>query len=147
MHLIGHHAGEPRLIWLYDIHLLAGLLKDSEYRRFLDEAAAPAAVRAACHAALALTQRYIPSERTDRLCCALDPGPGERWRMNRFYLTGLFADASAVGRGRRLRFVGQHIFPSAAYMVKRFDIRHRWQLPFWYAVRIGRAIPKLFRRR
>lgn len=147
VHLIGHHAGELRLIWLYDIHLLAELLDDSEYRRFLDEAAAPAPMRAACHAALALTQHYIPSERIDALCRALDPGAGARWRMNRFYITGLVADAGAVGRGKRLRFVGQHVFPSADYMMKRFAIRHRWQLPFWYAMRIGRAIPKLFRRR
>lgn len=147
MHLMGHHADEVRLIWLYDIHLLVAALSDSEYQRFLDEAAGPAAMQAACHGALALTQRYIPGERTDALCQALDPGPGARWKTNRFYLSGLLADAGAVGRGNRLRFAAQHLFPSKDYMIKRFGIRHRWQLPFWYAIRIVRALPKLFRRR
>lgn len=147
LHLVGHHAGEVRLIWLYDIHLLAASMSNSEYQRFVAKAMSPPPVRAACHAAMEVTQRYIPGERTDELRRTLDPGAGARWAMDRTYLAGLIDDASAVGKGDRLRFVTQHVFPTADYMVKRFGIRHRWQLPFWYVVRIGRAVPKLFRKR
>lgn len=147
LHLIGHHPGEIRLIWLYDIHLLAAALSAAGRRRFLDKAMARPQARAACHAAFELTQRYLPAGPTDDLRRALDPGSGARWKVDRTYLAGLVEDAGAVGRGKRLRFVAQHVFPSAGYMMKRFGIRHRWQLPFWYAVRIGRAVPKLFRRR
>lgn len=147
LHLIGHHPGELRLLWLYDIHLLAASLSTGECRRFMDQAMERPQVRAACHAALEATQRYIPGEPTDELRRALDPGPGARWRGGRSYLAGLVEDAAAVAKGKRLRFVTQHVLPSSDYMMKRFGIRHRWQLPFWYVVRIGRAVPKLFRRR
>lgn len=147
LHLIGHHADEIRMIWLYDIHLLIASMSESDYQRFLSRSLKPAPLRAACHAALVLTQRYLPTERTDALRRALDPGAEARWAMDRTYLHALIADAGAVGRGNRLRFVAQHVFPSADYMMKRFAIRRRWQLPFWYALRIGRALPKLFRRR
>lgn len=147
LHLVGHHADEIRMIWLYDLHLLVASMNDAEYQRFLDRSLKTVPMRAACHAALELTQRYLPEERTDALCRALDPGAKAQWATDQRYLDGLIGDVSAIGRGNRLRFVAQHMFPSADYMMKRFGIRHRWQLPFWYVVRIGRAVPKLLRRR
>lgn len=147
LHLVGHHADEIRLIWLYDLHVLVSSMNESEYERFLDRSLRTAPLQAACHAALEATQRYLPAERTDALCRALDPGVKARWAMDQRYLDGLLGDVSAIGRGNRLRFVAQHLCPSADYMIKRFGIRRRWQLPYWYVVRIARAIPKLFRRR
>lgn len=147
LHLIGHHGGGVRLIWLYDIHLLAASLGSAERERFLEKAMDTTPVRAACHAALSLTHRYLPSGDTDALRRTLDPGGGARWRAGQSYLAGLVADGAAVGRGNRLRFMAQHIFPSSEYMIRRFGIRRRWQVPFWYGIRIARAIPKLFRRR
>ncbi len=147
LHLIGHHANDVRLIWLYDIHLLAASLDPAERRRFLDRATERGQIRAACHAALELTQRYLPAEHNDTLRRALDPGTGERRILEQRYITDLLEDATAVGRGNRLRFAAQHLFPSPDYMTRRFAIRHRWQLPFWYAIRIARALPKLFRLR
>jgi len=147
LHLIGHHAYEIRLIWLYDIHLLVESLSASEKSGFLDKARSHPRVRAACHAALAVTQRYLPTERTDALCRALDPGSGARWKLERTYLASLMDDARAVGPGHRLRLLAQHVFPSRQYMLRRFPIQHRWQLPFWYGLRLARALPKLMRRR
>jgi hypothetical protein len=146
LHLIGHHANDVRLIWLYDIHLLAASLDTAGRRRFLARARERSQIRVACHAALEQTQHYIPGQPVDELRRALDPGDGSRWKSDRRHLAVLLDDAEAIGRGNRLRFAAQHVFPPADYMMKRFDIRHRWQLPFWYLVRIGRAIPKLFRR-
>lgn len=147
LHLVGHHPGEVRLIWLYDIHLLVASMTEGERRLFVERAREPPQVRAACHAALDATRRYIPGEPVDALRQALDPGPGGRWRGERTYLAGLVEDAASIERGNRLRFLAQHVFPTSSYMIRRFGIRRRWQLPFWYAVRIARAIPKLFRRR
>lgn len=147
LHIVGHHAGEIRMIWLYDIHLLSASLSSTQHRRFLDRARGQPQARAACHAALELTQRYLPADHNDALRRALDPGTGERRNLEQRYITDLLEDATAVGRGNRLRFAAQHLFPSPDYMTRRFAIRHRWQLPFWYAIRIARALPKLFRLR
>ena len=147
IHLIGHHSSDVRMIWLYDMHLLVHALSDVQRREFLSICVGHSEMRSACHAALSLTQRYMPSERTDELRGQLDPGPRAAITLEHSYLTRLLDDARALHRGQRSAFFRQHLFPSADYMVRRFGIRHRWQLPFWYGVRIARAVPKLFRRR
>lgn len=146
-HLVGHHLGEPRMIWLYDIHLLVQTLSEADKQRFLERAARQPILQAACHAALNLTGKYLPADNVTALAQALDPGPGRRWRTQEHYLRRLLDDAHAVGRGRRLQLLRQHLFPSRAYMMRRFGIQRRWQLPFWYAIRFARAVPKLFRDR
>lgn len=147
LHLVGHHANDIRMIWLYDIHLLAHALSDSRVEDFLDAAGRRTEVRAACHAALATTQRYMPTARMQALARSLDPGPGSRVRLGERRMARLWADARAVGRGNRLQWMRQNVFPSRSYMMRRFGIRRGWQLPFWYGIRILRAVPKLFRRR
>lgn len=146
IHLIGHHPREARLIWLYDIHLLTASMSHAQEELFLEQARRRPEIQAACHAALQLTAKYLPAPRNSGLCRELDPGTRSRGSIHRRRLGGLLDDARALSAGRRLRFIRQHAFPSPEYMTKRFHIRHRWQLPYWYAARIGRAIPKLFRR-
>lgn len=99
LHLIGHHGGDVRMIWLHDIQLLAAALSDSEHRRFLDKAMDNARVRAACHAAMALTQRYLPTGRVDDLGRELDPGAGARLAASGTYLAHLAEDALAIDKG------------------------------------------------
>ncbi len=147
LHLIGHHSNEIRLIWLYDIHLLIASLAEAEQSRFLEKAKGATEAQSACHTAIALTQRYLPSHRSYDLLQGLPPNPADRSVSARSYAGRLITDGRALSREDRLRFIRQHLFPSADYMVRRFGIRHRWQLPFWYGVRIVRAVPKLFRRR
>lgn len=147
LHLVGHHASDIRMIWLYDIHLLADALSDSQVEDFLDAAGSRTEVRAACHGALAATQRYMPTPRTEALARSLDPGPGSRVYLEERRMSRLWADARAVGRGRRLQWLRQHLFPSRSYMMRRFGIRRGWEVPLWYVLRIWRAIPKLFRKR
>ena len=38
IHRVAHHHGHERLIWLYDLHLLAGALRVTEVERFLNTA-------------------------------------------------------------------------------------------------------------
>jgi hypothetical protein len=34
------------------------------------------------------------------------------------------------------------IVPDAEWMIARYDVRHRWSLPFWYAFRAFELITK-----
>jgi len=145
VHLVGHHLGEPRLIWLYDIYLLVQALCDAERERLVARVKGEAALQAACHRALSVTSYYLPGERLEGLIGTLDPGESRRWPEQERYLSRLMDDARAAGPGNRLRLAFQHLFPARRYMMRRFGIRHRWQLPFWYGIRIARALPKLFR--
>lgn len=147
LHLIGHHWHEVRLIWLYDIFLLTSSLSSTELERFAASAKQNEALCTACHQGLSLTQKYIPNSPQATLIHELGPGLGAAIGPNRYYGGRLLDDARALGFEDKLRFVRQHAFPSPQYMTSRFGIRHRWQLPFWYVFRIGRALPKLFKRR
>lgn len=146
IHLIGHHSHDIRMIWLYDIHLLIGSLTETQRAVFVQEALRRRESRSACHAALTLTHHYLPAEPTDLARRALDPGPRQRLNPTRRYFTRLLEDVKSTDRSSRFQLVKQHLFPSPDYMIRRFDIEQRWQLPLWYAVRIGRALPKLLRR-
>jgi len=146
LHLFGHHPGERRLLWLYDMHLLLESLTDAERKVFVRAALRDRQTQSTCHAALAMAGRYLPTPRNAQLCRALDPGPGARRAPNHAHLGRLLDDLRAVRGQNRWRFMKQHALPSAHYMVERFGIRRRWQIPFWYVLRIGRALPKLFRR-
>jgi len=146
IHLIGHHSQDVRMIWLCDIHMLIDSLTESQRAGFREEALRSRESQSACHAALTLTQHYLPAEATEKLCRALDPGPRHRLNPKRRYFTRLLEDVKSTDTGSRFQLVKQHLFPSPNYMIRRFNIEQRWQLPLWYAVRIGRALPKLLRR-
>jgi hypothetical protein len=45
----------------------------------------------------------------------------------------------------RLRFVFSNTFPQRAYMARRYGAQRAWQLPFWYAFRLGDGLLKLLR--
>jgi len=145
IHLAGHYLDDIKLIWLYDIHLLAGSLSDAERGRFLRHAASGPALHAACSAGLALAHDHLPSTSLAGLKNALgDDGAGY---ARRAYAGHLLQDIRALRGADRWRLLRQHLFPSARYMRERFGVRRRAALPWWYAVRLARAIPGLFRRR
>ncbi|MGA8259974.1 MAG: nucleotidyltransferase family protein [Arenicellales bacterium] len=146
VHLIGHHSADTRLIWLYDIHLLANALSEAQCHDFLRAAAAHAEMKSACRASLELTGLYLPTRRTRDLSRLLGSATGVRAPAVRSRFMHLLQDARAVRGSDRIAFVRQHLFPSPAYMTRRYGIKRRWQLPFWYVIRIGRALPKLFGR-
>ncbi len=148
LHLVGHHANEPRLIWLYDIHLLTQALSEDGREKFLERASGHAELMAACRAALTLTRRDLPAAPTAELAAMLGPHGRAPQRHPSSYFGRLWEDARALDdTASRLRLARQHLFPSSGYMVRRFGIRNRWALPFWYVFRIVRAFPKLLRRR
>jgi hypothetical protein len=45
----------------------------------------------------------------------------------------------------RFRFVWSNLFPQRAYMVKRYKMKRTWELPYWYAYRLGDGLTKLAR--
>jgi hypothetical protein len=45
----------------------------------------------------------------------------------------------------RLRYAWRNMFPQADYMMARYQIEYRWQLPFWYIYRVATGLPRLAR--
>lgn len=132
-----------RLIWLYDIHLLAQAMTGEQWDDFV-EIADRKGLRAICLDAFERTQACFNTAVPDRVRDALTrPGPTE---IPTAYLNANIArrhwlDFRAMdGIGSRLDLFREVFFPSAGFMRNRFpDARIKW-LPWLYARRFFEGI-------
>lgn len=141
IHRVAHHYDSPRLLWLYDIHLIASGLDRQAFGRFTDLAAA-GAMTAICARGLRLAREFfhtaLPDEAMNALAAHTSPEPSAVFlRRGRRKVDTLLLDLRLVGswsaRGAMLR---QHLFPPATYMLARYDVSNRLLLPALYARRI-----------
>ena len=151
VHRVAHHHGDERLLWLYDIHLLANVMDRELFERFSD-LAAKKQIRAVCAEGLRLAHRWLhtrlPAEVLHSLAAqhAVEPtavyvGPPLR------QVDVLVSDLRALGAwSARWRLLREHLFPPAAYMLQRSGVSSRRLLPALYASRIVRGAWRWFRR-
>lgn len=150
LHLLAHHRDQRRLIWLYDIHLLAAGLDD--------EGATELARRAREEGLVAVTGRCLREVR-DLLHTPLHPRlgalleaadrrdePGVRWLDHGGGMRGAWIEFQAAGPwSRRLRWLGQALFPSPAYMRARHPGAPALLLPWLYLRRAARGAARYWR--
>jgi Uncharacterised nucleotidyltransferase len=142
IHRAAHHHDAPDLIWIYDIHLIAGRLDADAWARFA-WLAADRQVSAICARGLALAQRHfhtpVPREWQQRSAPLrrrpLEPSAvllrGDLRPVDR-----LRADLRALHRRQRTRLLREHLFPPASYMRAKYGVRSRTLLPALYAYRM-----------
>lgn len=141
MHRMQHAAeGQSnRLIWLYDIHLLARSFSPAEWSDWLDLARSKGlcsicldGLRAA---SLCLTTP-VPASVMTGLTAA---SAGEWLRPDRFSCAAAHALSAlrALPNWRsRCQWAREHLFPAADYMLAKYDTRDARLLPFLYLRRI-----------
>lgn len=154
LHLLGHHGGDPRLIWLLDIQLLLRQLESAQAEillRCMREHGLSAAMVRAMDTALPLfpledvtiVERIRSDARRDGNG-ALDP----ETLTDSSPLGQALHDLRALdGAGQRLTWLRQHLFPRAEYMKSHYSLRRTWLLPLFYLWRILRGGVKLLRPR
>jgi hypothetical protein len=141
IHRLAHHQAQERLIWLYDIHLLAEQLDDSgwnELRRWCERAHVAGLCADGLDRALRLFGSRVPAGSLRELA-----GMG-RQEPSRSYLAGrvgrrdvLLSDLALLpGWRERLRLVREHAFPPAPFMLQRYGATRRVYLPLLYAHRL-----------
>lgn len=134
LHLVGHHHSTPRLIWLYDIHLLHASMSIEE----LQAAAALARERKivmAFDAAIALSLNWFGDRRDAAL-----PHPAPT------AMEELIDDLRCTpGIRSKLRLMGEHLFPPAAYVMEKYGVTSRAALPALYLRRAFGASTRLFK--
>jgi len=152
VHPVMHHRNCERLVWTYDIHLLASRLTREEWDRFLDVAIARQ-VAAICAQSLALARSRldttIPGHVAARLAGAGTDEPSaaylqprRRWRHE------LGSNLRALPRWRdRLRLLREVLFPDPRYMSRVYGLtpgaaRGLW-LPALYLDRGFRGVMKV----
>jgi hypothetical protein len=151
IHRVAHHAEEDRLIWTYDIHLLAEHLTDAERERFVSLVTAKQLV-AVCADGLALAHRTFGGAGTASLLARLIPSKAPLEASAVYLIRGrrkvdvLVSDLRALrGLKERSKLIREHLLPSAKYMRETYGIRAPALLPFYYVWRIARGAREWFR--
>lgn len=150
LHRSAHHHNSDRLIWLYDIHLLASSLSTEEWSLTLNAATERRLedfVRAGLDAAAAQFATPIPHAVREALeKAAADRAPEiSQFAPGRAEVRLLLSDFRHLsGWSDRIRFVREHLLPSPAYMAHRYRTANRAVLPFLYLHRIVTGARRFF---
>jgi hypothetical protein len=145
VHRVAHHHGPERdkLIWLYDVHLVAERLTDEQSAAFA-ALAKRRRIAAICADGLALACRRFRTRLPDGLLNALtraaadDPhAPSAVYlRPGMRRVDVLVSDLSALPSwSQRAHLLGEHLFPPPSYMRETYGIGGRACLPALYAWR------------
>ncbi|MBI4526966.1 MAG: nucleotidyltransferase family protein [Deltaproteobacteria bacterium] len=130
------HYGGNRLIWLYDIHLLASSLPPEDWELFI-RAAEEKRLRAICLDGLSVAaqalgtclpkkalQALVVEPRSEDISVA--PFSGRHWRWQISELLAL------PDWRQRMTLMREHLFPPASYMLQKYRKTDRRLLPFLY---------------
>ncbi len=152
LHRTAHHGTSTRLIWLYDIHLLANQLSERDWQDLATlarERGLAAVIASGLAAASAKIGTAVPQTVTDRLnadsadtdadILAFLSGPQPHIQV-------AVSDWKRLrGWRARARFAREHLFPTPRYMRDRYQIRSQAALPFLYAHRLATGSVKWLR--
>jgi hypothetical protein len=147
VHRLAHHQGNDRLIWLYDLKLLAARLTTGEWSELRDLACANR-IAGFCldglRSAKARLGSELPPEIEDALAAAAPAEP------SRAFVEGpvtrrdvLLSDLKVLHSWNdRIRLVREHAFPPPAFIQQRYGTTSRWLLPALYVHRLVTGVSK-----
>ena len=150
MHRVAHMTSgeENRLIWLYDIHLLAEQLSDEEWLSFTNLAQSRE-LSGICLDGLKTTRSYLATRLPDEVMVALQKsaagekaGIGMGQSRVAMELSNLRAIPNMKGR---LGLIKERLFPDTHYMLTKYQTSHRILLPYLYLRRIIEGMAKTLR--
>lgn len=152
VHPVMHHRNVERVLWIYDVHLLASILSSDELEE-LAWLARTKAVAGVCAHQLRLAQTAfgtaVPEAVFAVLARAGEPEPSAAYlaserRWHDELISSVRGLRSAGDRARLLREV---LFPSPGYMLGAYGLRGKplgpWLLPALYVYRNLRGLWKI----
>ena len=151
IHRVAHHNDCEKLLWIYDIHLLATGM-DRATLEHVAECAAEKGIRAVCRRGLGLAHHWfhtdVPSDVVRALASVDAVEPSAAYLGGRLRpVDVLWSDLKTMGRWRdRWRLVREHLFPPARYMRERYGVSNALFLPALYVHRGGRGARSWFGR-
>lgn len=143
------YYGGNRLIWHYDVFLLAQSFTALQWRDFIDQAARKG-LRKISHDALKIASDTIGAPYPDNVRQELESAgvsePVAKY-LSAGWIRQSWKDLLAIpGSRNRLRFVRETVFPSAAYMRSKYHEVPKTPLIWLYARRaVGGLIKRMFR--
>jgi hypothetical protein len=148
VHRVAHHRNSDRLIWLYDIHLLASAIGPRDWEACVDLISIKR-LRSICSSGLARAQACfgttVPQTWLDPLqAVSPESEPAAAFlHADRTKLDILRSDLQALpGWRSKLTIIREHLFPPAAYIRRAYGVTNPAVLPLAYAFRIAKGVGK-----
>lgn len=141
IHRLAHHQDHERLIWLYDIDLLARRASADEWEEIV-RLAFMRRLRGVCLSGLLRAREAfgtpLPEPGILRLRAPADAEPSAAWvRGHQRPLDVLQADLRVLPSWReRVQLLREHAFPPTAFVLERYGVTSRAWLPVLYAHRL-----------
>lgn len=151
LHRAAHHIHEDRLIWQYDIHLLANKLNQNQWNRFI-QLAKERKICTLCidglHKAKNNFHSLIPNAILEKLSSSASSNEPSfaLLKQNRNRLDDIRSDFKSIQTSsQRFRLLFEHVFPPLSYMRQRYPNSTPLSLPFYYLRRFIKGVFKLLR--
>jgi hypothetical protein len=143
-----HHTAD-RLIWLFDIKLLAQRFREGDWKEFARLAQAKG-LRRVCEEGMRLAKERLGGTYPEALLAAFSALGDDEKPLR--YLEGSkmrqqWMDFGALGPLQRVRFLRELFFPPAEFMLRRHPARGRASLPWLYIGRAAGGVIKALRSR
>jgi len=148
-HRAGHFAySGDRLIWLYDIHLLAQSLNEADAAAFCAKAK-KLAIAAVCADAIAVAKDWFDTQLSAPLATLLRTRPNDEAfaillqgssRQDGIKLRALLTLKDLSSWRQRLRFLLQKALPPPEFMLWRYKAKSKYALPCLYLRRLAEAV-------
>lgn len=136
-----------RLIWLYDIYLMASTLEQDQWNRFL-KWAIEKKICNICKDGLTQTESLFPASIPPSVLMTLqEKGANEDVSMataSSAWKMAMLDFKTLPNWNSRLLLLKEHLLPSAAYILRKYDSHNRALLPYFYLKRILQGIGKRF---
>ena len=153
VHRVAHHQDNERLIWLYDIHLLAEKVSVDQMRSFA-RLAKEKKVAAICARGLWLSKQWFGTAVSQELCESLRVEAGEhepsaaylRIKHQRLLSEFILNWQTLPTFEKKIRFLLECVFPSPDYMFKKYSTHLYLLLPFLYFFRLSSGFMKCLKR-
>ena len=146
VHPSAHHAGAARMIWSWDVHLLAHALSAYEWATFA-ALAVDRGVAAECAGSLAHARAWFGTPVPPSIDGLLGVASEHDVRPPQRHVSVVLSDLRHIGSWReRLQLMAQHLFPPQRYMRQVYAPASGAPLPVLYVRRMIRGARKWFAR-
>lgn len=147
VHRMAHHYDNRRLIWLYDIHVLASRMGEEPLRALMRQVAGKGAASMCLHGLELARERFgtcLPGDLAGDL--ARESGDWARFDRDVRMVDILVSDLKALpGWRERLSLLSEHVFPPAEYIRRRYGVSGSLALPVLYVHRFVTGAVKWLR--
>jgi hypothetical protein len=132
LHRVAHHNNSERLIWLYDIHLLAKDLTENEFQEFC-ERANQKKVMTICWNGLLAARSWFNTKLPQYQFSDDSVEPSAQYlHPNLRNIDLLSLNLKQLSAWHKLQLLKENLFPPASYMLQRYNVSKRLLLPALY---------------